>query len=60
MSVGTFLEIRDREYCVASSGWNVASRADSNLQAGLEVHNGKTAVTDRLKRGYSSLELCLA
>jgi len=60
MRVGTFLEIRDREYRVARPGWNEAIRPDSHLQAGLDVRNGKTAITDRLKPGYSPPELCIA
>lgn len=60
MSVETFLENRDREYRVASPGWNVAIRADSHLQAGLDVHDSKTAITRGLELGYPSPELCLA
>ena len=60
MSIGTFLEIRHREYRVAGPGWNVAIRADSHLQARPDVHNGKTAVTDGLELGHSSPELCPA
>jgi hypothetical protein len=60
MRLGTFHETNERECRVAGLGLNVATRADLRLRGGLEVHNGKAAVTDRPELGNSFLELCLA